>query len=296
MDRRRSLRVAGVASASALASCVLAPSSASPSPTEIRTPVPSPTAAPTARAPDWNALARALKGELVRPSDPAYDAARVIYNTRFDGIGPQGVARCASADDVRACVAFAAQTGVPLALRSGGHGYGGWSTGPGLVVDTGPMSGIDLGQQGRVTVGAGAKLIDVYATLARAGQGIPAGSCATVGITGLTLGGGVGVMSRAWGLTCDDLVSAEVVTADGRALVCHVRRARGESDANEPLHGRDAARRRVRRPHRVAVPSPWPNLGRPARARDLRREVDRRGRSAPGRCDRCARDGSSERS
>ena len=220
MDRRRFLRVAGVASASALASCVLAPSSASPSPTEIRTPAPSPTATPTARAPDWDALARALKGELVRPSDPAYDAARVIYNTRFDAIRPQGVARCASVDDVRACVAFAAQTGVPLALRSGGHGYGGWSTGPGLVVDTAPMSGIDLGQQGRVTVGAGAKLIDVYATLARAGQGIPAGSCATVGITGLTLGGGVGVMSRAWGLTCDDLVSAEVVTADGRALVC----------------------------------------------------------------------------
>jgi len=220
MDRRRFLRAAGLASASALASCVLPPTAASPSPTEIRTPVPSPTAAPTARAPDWDALARALKGELVRPSDAAYDPARVVYNTRFDAIRPQGIARCASVDDVRACVAFAAQTGVALALRSGGHSYGGWSTGIGLVVDTGPMNGIDLQQQGRVTVGAGAKLIDLYAALARAGLGLPGGSCATVGITGLTLGGGIGVMSRAWGLTCDDLLSAEVVTADGRVLVC----------------------------------------------------------------------------
>src|SRR3989441_4351882 len=216
MDRRRFLRTAGIASASALASCVFAPASASPSPTQGGMPAPpsSPAATPTARAADWDSLGRALKGDLVRPADPAYDAARILYNTRFDSIRPQGVARCASVDDVRTCVAFAAQTGVSLALRSGGHSYGGWSTGTGLVVDTGPMSGIDLGQQGRVTVGAGAKLIDVYAALARAGQGIPAGSCATVGITGLTLGGGVGVMSRAWGLTCVDLVSAVVVTAD----------------------------------------------------------------------------------
>src|SRR2546425_6753020 len=141
MDRGRFLRVAGVASASALASCVLAPSSASPSPTEIRTPTPSPTAAPTARAPDWDTLARALKGELVRPPDPAYDAARVIYNTRFDAIRPQGVARCASVDDVRACVAFAAQTGVPLALRSGGHRQGGRGTCAGLVDSTAPTDG-----------------------------------------------------------------------------------------------------------------------------------------------------------
>src|SRR3989441_7807899 len=119
-DRGRFFRGAGVASASPLASCVLPPSSASPSPTDTRTPAPSPTAAPTARAPDWDALGRALNGELVRPSDPAYDAARVLYNTRFDAIRPQGVARCVSVDDVRACVAFAAQTGVPLALRSGG--------------------------------------------------------------------------------------------------------------------------------------------------------------------------------
>src|SRR5213083_285955 len=206
MDRRRFLRAAGIASASALASCVFAPASASPSPTQEGTPAPaSPAATPTARAADWDSLGRALKGELVRPADPAYDAARILYNTRFDSIRPQGVARCVSVDDVRACVAFAAQTGVPLALRSGGHSYGGWSTGPGLVIDTGPLSAIQPGQE-QVTVGAGARLIDIYAALPNAG--FPGGSCATVGITGLALGGGVGVMSRRWGLTCDDLISA----------------------------------------------------------------------------------------
>lgn len=221
MDRRSFLRAAGIASAGALASCVLPPASASPSPAPTRTPAPPPPAAtPTARTADWDALARALKGELVRPADPAYDAARMLYNTRFDAIRPQGVARCVSVEDVRTCVAFAAQTGVPLALRSGGHSYGGWSTGAGLVVGTEPLNRIESPQQGRVTVGAGAKLIDIYAALARAGLGLPGGSCPTVGITGLTLGGGIGVMSRAWALTCDDLVSAEVVTADGRVLVC----------------------------------------------------------------------------
>src|SRR5438034_504967 len=141
MDRRRFLRAAGIASASALASCVFAPASASPSPTQEGTPAPSsPAATPTAHAADWDSLGRALKGELIRPADPAYDAARILYNTRFDSIRPQGVARCASVDDVRTCVAFAAQTGVPLALRRGGHSYGGWSTGTGLVVDTGPIS------------------------------------------------------------------------------------------------------------------------------------------------------------
>ena len=167
----------------------------------------------------------------MRPGDPAYDAARILYNTRFDGVRPQGVARCASPDDVRACVAFAAQTGVPLALRSGGHSYGGWSTGPGLVIDTGPLSAIQPGQE-QVTVGAGARLIDIYAALPNAG--FPGGSCATVGITGLALGGGVGVMSRRWGLTCDDLLSATVVTADAQVRACD---AQHEPDLYWALRG-----------------------------------------------------------
>jgi FAD/FMN-containing dehydrogenase len=116
-------------------------------------------------------------------------------------------------------VRFARTHRVPLALRSGGHSYGGWSTGPGLVIDVGRMAAIDVGSD-RVTVGAGARLIDLYDAVAARGRGIPAGSCPTVGVTGLTLGGGLGVLSRAWGLTCDDLIAAQVVTADGSVRDC----------------------------------------------------------------------------
>src|SRR5438445_8620685 len=194
MDRRRFLRLAGMTGASVFAACATSPTSASPTPTAapIETASPSPTATLTGRVPDWSALARTLKGELIRPSDPTYDAKRVLYNTRFDAIRPDAIARCVSVDDVRECVAFAAFTGVPLALRSGGHSYGGWSTGRGLVIDTGPLNAIQPGQE-QVTVGAGARLIDIYAALPNAG--FPGGSCATVGITGLALGGGVGVVS-----------------------------------------------------------------------------------------------------
>jgi FAD/FMN-containing dehydrogenase len=166
---------------------------------------------------------RDVRGGVIRPGDAPYDRARVLYNTRFDDVRPQAIARCASADEVRAAVAFAKRYALPLAVRSGGHSYGGWSTGPGLVIDTAPLAAVSVGA-GTVTVGAGARLVDVYAALAAAGVGIAAGSCPTVGIAGLTLGGGLGVLSRAWGLTCDSLVSADIVTADGRVLTCDERR------------------------------------------------------------------------
>ena len=173
--------------------------------------------------PDWSALAKGLEGELLRPGDVDYDGARLLYNTRFDGTRPEAVARCANVDDVRECVLFAAHSSVPLALRSGGHSYAGWSTGQGLVIDVSSLDAV-VPDGDRVVVGAGARLIDIYAGVARAGAGVPAGSCPTVGVTGLTLGGGLGVLTRAWGLTCDSLLEAMVVTADGRARPCDARR------------------------------------------------------------------------
>jgi FAD/FMN-containing dehydrogenase len=170
---------------------------------------------------------------LYQPATAGYDDVRVVYNTRFDGVRPQAVARCASVADVQSCVRFAKDTRVPLALRSGGHSYAGWSTGTGLVVDVGPLAGITPGS-GTVTVGAGAKLIDVYDALSAQGRGIAAGSCPSVGITGLTLGGGVGVLARAWGLTCDQLMSAEIVTADGALRRCD---ANSEPDLFWALRG-----------------------------------------------------------
>ncbi|WP_440098961.1 FAD-binding oxidoreductase [Streptosporangium sp. H16] len=176
----------------------------------------------TASAPrpaDWRALAGGLEGRLVRPGDAAYDGARKLFNPAFDAVRPSGVAYCANPSDVAECVAFARRLKLPLAVRSGGHSYAGWSTGTGLVLDVSRMSKVSH-TSGRATVGAGAKLIDVYDRLAASGVSIPAGTCATVGVSGLALGGGIGVVSRKYGLTCDVMESVQIVTADGRLLTC----------------------------------------------------------------------------
>ncbi|MBB2909755.1 FAD/FMN-containing dehydrogenase [Streptosporangium becharense] len=168
---------------------------------------------------DWRALGAGLEGRLVRPGDAAYDRARRLFNPAYDSVRPAAVAYCANPSDVAECVTFARRTGLPLAVRSGGHSYAGWSTGTGLVVDVSPMSSVRH-SSGRAIVGAGAKLVDVYDRLAADGVSIPAGTCATVGVSGLALGGGIGVVSRKYGLTCDVMESVQIVTADGRLLTC----------------------------------------------------------------------------
>ncbi|MFF4191195.1 FAD-binding oxidoreductase [Nonomuraea sp. NPDC001831] len=171
----------------------------------------------SAPPPDWARLRGRLAGTLVLPGDSGYDDARRLVNPAYDRIRPGGVAYCASPADVSACLAFARASGVAVTPRSGGHSYAGWSTGTGLVIDVSRMNTVSYAA-GRATIGAGAKLVDVYDRLARHGVSIPAGSCPTVGIAGLALGGGIGVVSRKYGLTCDTLESVRVVTADGRLL------------------------------------------------------------------------------
>lgn len=164
---------------------------------------------------DWSALARSLDGGVIRPQDASYPTARQLYNTRFDGLKPAAVAYVRHEADIRECLSFARRTGTPVSIRSGGHSYAGWSSGDGrLVLDVSSLSRVERNG----TIGAGAKLIDVYQGLARSGLTIPGGSCPTVGISGLTLGGGHGVASRAYGLTCDSLTAATLVTADGKTL------------------------------------------------------------------------------
>ncbi len=142
--------------------------------------------------------------------------AHELYDPRFDAILPVAVVSTESADDVSAAITFAARHGLPLAMRAGGHSYLGASTGRGLVIDMRRMSQIDVAPDASsVTCGSGVRLIDAYATLAAHGVSIPAGSCPTVGLTGLALGGGVGVVSRLHGLTCDRVQSLRVVTATG---------------------------------------------------------------------------------
>ncbi|MET9800404.1 FAD-binding oxidoreductase [Streptomyces sp. NPDC006368] len=175
------------------------------------------------RAGDWAALARGLDGSLVRPGDRDYDVARRLFNPRFDAVRPAGIAYCARPEDVRSCLAFARRHAVPVAVRSGGHSYAGWSSGPGLIIDVQRMASVSL-TAGTATIGAGAKLIDVYDRLTARGRTVPAGSCPTVGVAGLALGGGIGVVSRAYGLTSDSLTGARIVTADGRIRDVDARR------------------------------------------------------------------------
>ena len=168
------------------------------------------------RASDWAALGRELPpGALLRPGDQGYPAARLLFDPRFDGLRPAGIASCGTAANVASCISFARRFGLPIAARSGGHSYAGWSSTTGLMVDVGPMQSFRV-DGSRVTVGAGLRLIDFYTQLAARGLAVPGGSCPTVGIAGLTLGGGVGVLGRQYGLTCDNLVGLEMVTADGR--------------------------------------------------------------------------------
>jgi hypothetical protein len=163
-----------------------------------------------------------LQGTLVRPGSSHYLTASRLYDPRFDGVQPQAVAYCATASDVQLCLAFVRRFGLPLAPRAGGHSYGGYSTSTGVVLDVTRMNSVTVDASGGIaTVGAGAHLIDVYAALAQEGLVLPAGSCPTVGIAGLTLGGGIGVLDRKFGLTCDNLIAADIVAADGRLLTCN---------------------------------------------------------------------------
>jgi FAD/FMN-containing dehydrogenase len=118
--------------------------------------------------------------------------------------------------DVATCVRRARGRGVTIAARSGGHSYAGFSTpDQGLVVDVSGLHKITVNAKGIAVIGAGARLIDVYSVLAAHGRALPAGSCPSVGIAGSTLGGGIGVLARAYGLSCDHLQAAHVVGADG---------------------------------------------------------------------------------
>ena len=182
---------------------------------------PSPTEQPSPTEADWSALASSLQGTLVRPGNAQYAIARQLFSTRFDNILPAAIAYCASSTDVQRCLAFARRFNVPFTPRSGGHSYAGYSTSTGLVIDVTHMNTVTVNTSANTaTIGAGARLIDVYNSITQYGLILPAGSCPTVGITGLTLGGGVGVISRKFGLTCDNLLSAQVITANGNLLTC----------------------------------------------------------------------------
>src|SRR6266516_1440176 len=171
----------------------------------------------------YDELANGLRGEVVLPGASGYEQARLLFNTRFDVVKPRAVVFCESTADVERTVRWARRHAVRIVPRSGGHSYGGYSTTSGVIVDVSRLKGVALDRHGHAVIGAGARLIDVYDHLAQHGRTVPAGSCPTVGIAGLALGGGVGFASRKYGLTCDNLVEATVVLADGTAVVANKR-------------------------------------------------------------------------
>jgi FAD binding domain/Berberine and berberine like len=175
------------------------------------------TTAGPATASDWAALGAKLSGRLSLPSTPGYPLDMELYDPRYDAIKPAAVSFCANADDVARCITFARDHALAMTARSGGHSYGGYSTTSGMVIDVSLMDRTVYNGK-TATVGAGARLIDVYSGLAAQGVSIPGGSCPTVGIAGLALGGGIGVVDRLHGLTCDSISSLQVVTADGQVV------------------------------------------------------------------------------
>jgi FAD/FMN-containing dehydrogenase len=166
---------------------------------------------------DWRALDAVLGGELILPSSADYDVARKTANARYDDVRPAAIARCANPSDVQEALAAARRFGLGVVARSGGHSMDGRSSTEGLVIDVTPMAEVTVDGD-RARVGAGTRLGALHDDLADASLMVPMGSCPSVGIAGLTLGGGLGFVGRRYGLTCDHLVAATVVLADGRLV------------------------------------------------------------------------------
>jgi FAD/FMN-containing dehydrogenase len=168
---------------------------------------------------DWGALERVIEGEVDLPGSPAYDALSRPFNARFHGLAPAAFVSCAAPQDVSEAISFARRHGLEVAMRSGGHSFAGHSSTRGVVIDVGLMRSVAV-SGGLAVVGAGARLGEVYDALQDHGLAIPGGTCPTVGMAGLTLGGGLGILGRKYGATSDRLMGAEIVLADGSILWC----------------------------------------------------------------------------
>jgi FAD/FMN-containing dehydrogenase len=161
----------------------------------------------------------ALDGEVYTPDAPGYEAIHRPVNPAYRAVRPRLVVLCRSVPDVVRTIAYATATGDRLVPRGGGHCFAGRSSTDGIVLDLSGLGGIFVTDR-VATIGAGARLKQVYTALQAYGRTLPAGCGPTVGITGLTLGGGIGLLGRKHGLTCDRLVGAQVVLPDGSVVEC----------------------------------------------------------------------------
>jgi FAD/FMN-containing dehydrogenase len=168
-------------------------------------------------------------GELINPDHPGYDEARKLFNGMIDK-RPALIARCTSAEDVQAALAHAREQGLPVAVRGGGHSTAGHSScDDGIVIDVSPMKGVEIDAEGGTgRFGAGLTWGELDAATQEHGLAVTGGRVTHTGVAGLTLGSGSGWIDRKCGITCDNLISAEVVTADGRVV-------RASADENPDL-------------------------------------------------------------
>jgi FAD/FMN-containing dehydrogenase len=174
---------------------------------------------PTINADLTDQLQAGLRGRLIRPTDPDYDTVRQVWNGMVDK-RPALIARCAGVADVITAVRFGREHGLRIAVRGGGHNVAGSGVcDGGLVIDLSPMKGIRVDpERGTVRAESGVTIGELDRETQAFGLAVPMGVVTATGIAGLTLGGGLGWLRRKHGLSCDNLISADVVTADGRLV------------------------------------------------------------------------------
>jgi hypothetical protein len=169
--------------------------------------------------PAIDTLRSSLRGKLILPEDDSYDSARKIYNGMIDR-RPKAIAQCVDVADVITAVNYARDSGLPLSIRGGGHNGPGLAlVDDGLVIDLSPMKGVRVdAKAGTVRIEGGCVWGDVDHATHPYGMAVPSGFISTTGVGGLTLGGGLGYLTRKYGLTIDNLLSVDIVLADGRPI------------------------------------------------------------------------------
>ncbi|MFB2348478.1 FAD-binding oxidoreductase [Priestia megaterium] len=163
-----------------------------------------------------------LTGRVILQGSPGYDEARINFNSRFNKF-PKVIVYCEVVEDVVNAILWVRKEQIPFRVRGGGHSYEVYSNvDGGLVIDISRLLRLDINRENRTArIGAGFRLMDLYEALWNQKVTIPAGTCRSVGVSGLTLGGGYGFLSRLMGMTCDNLLEVEVVTAKGKIILAN---------------------------------------------------------------------------
>ena len=173
----------------------------------------------TKKGPPWELLKKTLSGTVVRPSDKDYLKLAVPKNLRYAECLPSGIVRCKTHQDVQTALDWAQCENIPFVVRSGGYSGAGFSTTQGMLLDLSLLNTVKFDETtGVVTVGGGTLVCDLTSVLRKHNVSITHGNCQTLGVGGLVLGGGLGFDMRRHGLTCDQMLATDVVTATGELL------------------------------------------------------------------------------